>query len=213
MVGGCCRVTRLRCGRASGRARGAVLDPGRCEQPSRALRSVTEPVVVVPYDPLWPQLYEVERLSLKGAFERVRATIEHVGSTAVPGLAAKPIIDIMVGLPSLEEAERHIAALEAIGYHYVPEYEHDLPDRRYFRRPREYPRTHHLHCVREGGEFWNRHLAFRDRLRSDAEAAEAYGALKLELADVYRTDRLGYTEAKSPFIEGILSDSGEGRCT
>lgn len=147
---------------------------------------------------------------MERAFHGAHATIEHVGSTSVTGLAAKPIIDVTVGLVSLDVAERRIPALEAIGYRYVPEYERELPDRRYFRRPANHPRTHHLHCVIEGGAFWNRHLAFRDRLRADSRAAGAYGALKLELAERHGTDRRGYAEAKSPFIEAILREGEEG---
>lgn len=131
--------------------------------------------------------------------------IEHVGSTAVPGLAAKPIIDIMVGLSGLAQAEARVDALEVLGYEYVPEYEDELPDRRYFRRPATRPRTHHLHCVERGSDFWTRHLAFRDRLREDGRVARAYGKLKVRLAEVHRTDGPAYTAAKSPFIEGVLS--------
>lgn len=171
---------------------------------------MTKRVVVVPYDLRWPRLYEEERRRLESVFAGANASIEHVGSTSVPGLAAKPIIDILVGVPSLDSAEQRIGALEDVGYHYVPEYELDLPERRYFRRPREHPRTHHLHCVVEGGAFWNRHLAFRDRLRGDARTARAYAALKQDLAETFRTDGPGYTEAKSPFIERVLDDAGAG---
>ena len=160
-------------------------------------------MVVVPYDPRWPELFERERAVLSAVLP-AGARIEHVGSTAVPGLAAKPIIDIMVGVSDLAEVETRIHAIESLGYTYVPKYEAELPERRYFRRPSAHPRTHHLHCVREGGDFWARHLAFRDRLRADAALAERYGSLKRDLADRFRADRRGYAEAKGPFIRDVL---------
>ncbi len=165
---------------------------------------MTELVVVVPHDPRWPAAFERERARLEEVFAGTGAVIEHVGSTAVPGLAAKPIIDIMVGLGALAQAEARVDALAGLGYEYVPEYEHEIPERRYFRRPAIRPRTHHLHCVERGSDFWSRHLAFRDRLRRDGRVARAYGELKMRLAEVHRTDAPAYTAAKSPFIEGAL---------
>ena len=161
-------------------------------------------IVVAPYDPRWPDLFVEESRRLGDVFAGTTASIEHVGSTAAPGIAAKPVIDILVGLPSLAEAESRIDALESCGYHYVPEYERDLPERRYYRRPLVPPRTHHLHCVVESSEFWRRHLAFRDHLRSHPDDAREYGAMKAELAAKHPTDGVAYTQAKSPFIEKIL---------
>ena len=115
-------------------------------------------------------------------FAGTEAAIEHVGSTAVPGLGAKPVIDVMVGLSRLAQAEDRIAALEAAGYEYVRKYERQRPERRYFRKPRLGPRGVHLHCVVEGSHFWVRHLAFRDYLHAHPESAAAYYKLKRELA-------------------------------
>jgi len=159
-------------------------------------------VLVVAYDPDWLRRFEEERAVLAAVFADCEASIEHVGSTAVPGLGAKPVIDIMVGVATLVEAERCIAALEAVGYEYVPEYEHELPERRYFRKPRLGPRAYHLHCVVKGGNLWVRHLAFRDYLRAHPDAVAAYYELKCELATRCRKE--DYTEAKRPFIERIL---------
>ncbi len=141
-------------------------------------------------------------------FRGSNAVFEHVGSTAVPGLGAKPIIDIMVGVTRLPDAELHIADLEEHDYEYVPEYEAQMPERRYFRKPQEGLRTHHLHCVVEGSCFWRRHLAFRDYLRANPETAAAYFALKQQLALRHRTNRVAYTEAKSAFVESILEKAG-----
>ena len=163
-------------------------------------------VVIVPYDDAWPERFEAERRVLSAVFAGTDVRIEHVGSTAVPGLAAKPIVDIMIGVSNLAEIEQRIAALEAGGYRYVPEYEAQLPERRYLRKPRLGPGVFHLHGVVTGSAFWVRQLVFRDYLRAHPESAAAYEALKRELAS--RLDRTAYTDAKGPFIEGILAAAG-----
>jgi GrpB-like predicted nucleotidyltransferase (UPF0157 family) len=159
-------------------------------------------VIVVPYDPEWPRCFDQERAVLDAVFAGSGAALEHVGSTAVPGLGAKPVIDVMAGLTQLAEAEDRIPALEAAGYEYVQKYEEALPERRYFRKPRPGPSTYHLHCVVRGSDFWVRHLAFRDYLRAHPASAAAYYELKRELA--VRCTKDQYTDAKSSFIEGIL---------
>jgi GrpB-like predicted nucleotidyltransferase (UPF0157 family) len=166
-----------------------------------------EPVIVMPYDPDWPRRFYQESVVLGAVFAGIEAAIEHVGSTAVPGLGAKPVIDVMVGLSDLAEAEARIAALEAAGYRYVQKYEEQLPERRYFRKPRVGPRAYHLHCVVKESGFWVRHLAFRDYLRAHPESAAAYYELKRELAARFSKEE--YTEAKSPFIERILASAME----
>lgn len=163
--------------------------------------------MVVPYDPAWPASYEEERRRLARVFPD--AAIEHVGSTAVLGLGGKPILDIMVGVLDLREVEERIRAVEGLGYRYVPEYEASLPGRRYFRKPRARPSTHHLHCVSRESAFWERHLRFRDHLRSNPGDARRYEALKRRLAAVHGSDRVGYTEAKGRFIEEVLRRSAE----
>lgn len=164
---------------------------------------MTPPVGIVSYDPEWPRRFDDERRLLAAVFAGTDARIEHVGSTAVPGLGAKPIIDILIGVPTLAEVERRIPALEAEGYDYAPEYETQLPDRRYFRKPRVLPRAFHLHCVVTGSDIWIRQRAFRDHLRAHPEAAAAYDALKRELTR--RVSKQEYTAAKGPFIESILA--------
>jgi GrpB-like predicted nucleotidyltransferase (UPF0157 family) len=170
---------------------------------------MTDRVTVVPYDPDWPRRFDEERRALAALFAGSEAVIEHIGSTAVPGLGAKPVIDIMVGVPVLVEVEGRIPALEAAGYEYVQKYEKQLPDRRYFRKPRLGPRAFHVHCVVTGSDFWIRQLAFRDHLRAHPESAAAYDNLKRELAT--RVSKGEYTEAKSPFIEGVLATAMRDR--
>jgi GrpB-like predicted nucleotidyltransferase (UPF0157 family) len=157
------------------------------------------------YDPRWPELFEDETRRIFGVTAGVIVAIEHVGSTAVPGLAAKPIIDLMAGLRRLGDASRTFGAMETLGYEYVPQYETSLPERRYFRKPRVRPRTHHVHMVEVTSEFWNTHLLFRDFLRAYPEVAREYAALKQTLGDRYGDDGLAYTNAKTPFIESALA--------
>lgn len=161
-------------------------------------------VLLVPYDPDWPRRFECERALLVRVFLGTAAAIEHVGSTAVPGLGAKPVLDIMVGVPSLSEIESRIRALESEGYEYVPEYEAQLPERRYFRKSSAGRRTHHLHAVARDGPFWRSHILFRDYLRAHPEAAAAYFELKQQLASRHRADLAGYTDGKSAFVQSIL---------
>ena len=162
---------------------------------------------VVDWRPEWPESFERERIRLAGVFEGEPVEIEHVGSTSVPGLAAKPIIDICVGVERLEVVEQRLAAFESLGYAYVPEYEDSMPERRYFRRPLQHPRICHVHCFVRGSSAWNRHILFRDRLRASTALVDAYGGLKRELARDFAGDRTGYTEAKSAFIASALSAS------
>jgi GrpB-like predicted nucleotidyltransferase (UPF0157 family) len=160
-------------------------------------------VNIVPCDPDWPRRFDEERRMLAAVFAGTDAIIENVGSTAVPGLGAKPVIDVLIGVPILVEVERRVPALEAAGYEYVQEYEQQLPDRRYFRKPRLGPRAFHVHCVVTGSDIWLRQLAFRDYLRAHPESAAAYFALKRDLA--MRVSKEEYTEAKRPFVDEILT--------
>ena len=169
------------------------------------------PVVIVDYDPQWPTLYEEERDRILAVVGDLVVAIEHVGSTAVPGLGGKPIIDIMPWVRSLADAERCIEPLEGIGYEYVPEYNDLLPERRYFHKGPPQGRTHHLHMVEQTGEFWDRHLLFRDWLRTHPQDAQEYYRLKKELAARFGRDREGFTDAKTPFIESIVARARSGQ--
>ena len=160
-------------------------------------------IEIAEYDPAWPSAYERERAAILGALGDLVFAIEHVGSTSVPGLGAKPIIDIMIGLRSLADHASCVAPLEALGYEYKGEF--GIPDRRYFRRPIRGPRTHQLHMVEHGSGFWVRHLLFRDYLRRHPEEASAYQQLKVGLAARFGTDVEAYTEAKTEFIQSALA--------
>ncbi len=169
------------------------------------MASNVDPVVVVPYDEAWPSLFEEERARIERAIVPRMEQIEHIGSTSVPGLAAKPVIDIMVGVRSLEDSPALVGRLEAIGYEYVPEFEQQIPFRRYFRKLRGGRRTHQIHLVeRSNAEWWVRHVLFRDYLRAHPEVAEGYARLKYEVSDRFREDRAAYTDAKTGFISEIV---------
>ena len=172
-----------------------------------ALTMPTPSIVIADYDPRWPAMFEEERARILEAVGEWIVDIQHVGSTSVPGLAAKPIVDIMPGIRSLADTPQIIEPLARIAYEYVAEYEDQLPERRYFRKPpgpeRQWRRDFHLHMVETTSPFWRRHLAFRDYLRSHPEACDEYAALKRRLAAVYTADREGYTEAKTEFITRI----------
>lgn len=169
-------------------------------------------VEIVEYDPKWPTLYVNEKMKIEATVGHIIIAVEHIGSTAVPGLGAKPTIDIMVAVPRLSDADKCIEPLHNIGYEYQPEHEVSMPERRYFRKgepPRE--QHYHLHMVEKGGEFWKQHLAFRDYLRTHTEKAQQYYQLKKKLASKYGADREGYTEAKTQFIESIVKEAMRNR--
>ena len=169
-----------------------------------------DPILVVPYDEAWPSLYEEERARIERAIGPWVEEIEHVGSTAVPGLAAKPVVDIMVGVRSLEDSPVLVERLVGIGYEYVPEFERVLPARRYFRKMREGRRTHQIHLVeRSNAEWWDRHLLFRDYLRANPESAGEYARLKYELSERFSNDREAYTDAKTDFISEVVRRAQE----
>jgi GrpB-like predicted nucleotidyltransferase (UPF0157 family) len=160
-----------------------------------------DPVIVVDYDKNWPIQYEEEKLKILNVLGDTVENIQHIGSTSVPGLAAKPIIDIAVGLKQLPPSIVQISALEKLGYFYRGEA--GIPGRHFFQKGS--PITHHLHVVIWEGEVWERHILFRDFLRTYPDAAQQYEALKRNLAIQFRLDREGYTSNKAPFIEQLLS--------
>lgn len=163
-------------------------------------------VRIVDYDPRWPELYEKEKCLILGVIGETVVDIEHVGSTAVRGLGAKPIIDIMIALNHLGDSAKCVEPLESIGYEYVAEYEKLMPERRYFHRGKPPEEQHyHLHMVELTSDFWRRHLLFRDYLRTHTEVAREYADLKRKLAAKYGSNREGYTEAKTHFIESVVA--------
>jgi GrpB-like predicted nucleotidyltransferase (UPF0157 family) len=155
------------------------------------------------WTPRWAELFEVEASRLRRALGRLAVAIEHYGSTSVPGLAAKPILDILVGGPDATDPAPYLAALVPLGYDYAAHA--GVPDHLVFGLGTA--RTHLVHVVRHGGAAWRRALAFRDALRADAGLREEYAALKRRLAERHSGERSRYTEAKGEFIERVLATS------
>lgn len=167
-------------------------------------------VVLADYDPQWPERYRAEAARIRAALGGWIEQIEHVGSTAVPGLAAKPIIDIAVGVRRLADAERCIEPLERIGYAYRPGAEVMVPDRRFFQKGGSVAREFHVHVVDVRGPDWERWLLFRDYLRAHPEKAREYERLKRTLASCHRDNR-AYTAQKTAFIEAAVAEAGAAK--
>jgi GrpB-like predicted nucleotidyltransferase (UPF0157 family) len=159
-------------------------------------------IEIYPYDPAWPVMFEDERHLLERILKPVLAGgIHHVGSTAVPGLAAKPIIDIMAGVLSLDEARTVFADLAELQYSYAPY----RPEMHWFCKPSPERRTHHLILVEPSGPWWEPRLRFRDYLRAHPDAANEYETLKRDLAAEHADDREAYTDEKTAFVERIVA--------
>lgn len=161
-------------------------------------------VRVVPYNAAWPELFRVERELIDGALKKhgVEAEIEHIGSTSVPGLAAKPILDTLVGVDDASDFGESISGLQDVGYIYRGE--QGIPGRHFFRRGT--PRQYHVHLTVRGNELWRDYLAFRDYLRGHRQTAEAYAELKYALAERYPYDRESYIEGKTEFVQQMLKE-------
>ena len=150
-------------------------------------------------------MFEAESHLLRSVFLPEAIEIEHIGSTAVPGMAAKPVIDMLLGASSLDSIERQVQTLASHGYRYVAEFEDQLPQRRYFVKPAQGDAKFHLHAVESGSQFWRDHVAFRDVLRTDPRVFDGYLTLKRNLAESLKMDRDSYTQAKAPFIEAVIN--------
>jgi|APFre7841882724_1041349.scaffolds.fasta_scaffold28187_1 GrpB-like predicted nucleotidyltransferase (UPF0157 family) len=162
-------------------------------------------VAIASYSSDWPLQFEAVRAALRAVFAHDAVEVEHIGSTSVPGLAAKPVIDVLLGADSLAAIESRIAALERAGYQYVPKYEQELPMRRYFVKPAGPGSLRvHLHGVVLGSSFWQEYMAFRDALRADGSLRAGYHSLKMELAQRFAHDKPAYTAGKGPFIRSAL---------
>jgi len=162
-------------------------------------------VAVIDYDPAWIATYEQQRDTIVAALDAAgqpHASVEHVGSTAVPGLAAKPIIDIMVCYEILPDLATILPLLAGIGYAYVPKPE--FTESYFFRHGATFEGTIHLHITTATSEFGLQMLRFRDALRASPDLAADYAAFKRGLAAQFPHDRPSYTAAKGPFVTGII---------
>lgn len=163
------------------------------------------PIEIVDYDASWPEKFEIERVRLQETLAPwLVGTIEHIGSTAVEGLAAKPVIDMMAAVRSLEVSRPAIAAAADLRYIYHP-YKADVMH--WFCKPSSSFRTHHLHLVPFTSPLWMQRLRFRDVLRTNPALATHYLKLKLRLAHQFPYDREAYTDGKTAFIHSVLSQA------
>jgi GrpB-like predicted nucleotidyltransferase (UPF0157 family) len=160
-------------------------------------------IAVVPYQSGWKELFEQEADLLRNALGEKALRIEHIGSTSIPGMDSKPIIDIMVAVVSLAEATKLIPVVEALGYEHKP---HDtIPERVYFAKEQtpEY-RTHHLNLAQQESGFWKNQIAFRDYLRAHNQVAAEYADLKKHLAEVYAQTHQLDPDGKTEFVYRVL---------
>jgi GrpB-like predicted nucleotidyltransferase (UPF0157 family) len=157
-------------------------------------------IEVVPYNSQWPQIFEAEAKLIKKALGDNCIAIHHIGSTAIPGLSAKPVIDILPVVKSLIDVDKSVEAMEQIGYEALGEY--GIPLRRFFQKGGDM-RTHHVHVFEKGNPLILQHLKFRDWLISHPDDAKAYQELKLKLASKFSNDSESYVKGKEIFIQSI----------
>ena len=157
-------------------------------------------MLLAPYDPLWPLEYAAEADRIAYACEELPIRLEHIGSTAVPGLGARPVIDIAMGIPPNATRDEYFAALRQLGYEHKGT--DGVPGRDYFVRGS--PRSHHVHLVGWSSSLWNDWLLFRDQLRANPQVAREYDGLKRELSATFADEPRKYSEAKGSFARAVL---------
>jgi GrpB-like predicted nucleotidyltransferase (UPF0157 family) len=166
---------------------------------TRGLRRGT--VALEAYDPRWADEFAKEKIVLEAIFGGAAQAIEHVGSTAVPGLSAKPIIDIEIGLKNFSNWRKFVPQLEAAGYTYMQN--RVKPDEVFMPKGPETSRTHYLHLTQFDSQEWLQVLRFRDTLRENESLRREYGRLKQQLAEKFPADREAYSRGKAAFIERV----------
>ncbi|WP_283148024.1 GrpB family protein [Silvimonas soli] len=167
-------------------------------------QAINQQVALVPYDPNWPLLFAREQERLSQLFGPVFLDIQHIGSTAIPNMLAKPVIDILAGVEPMPVAVGLNGPLCNAGYTTSAQFNASLTDRQWFMRWSEGVRTHHLHVVVYSSTQWQERLQFRDTLRHDPQLAAQYAALKTQLAQQFGDDREAYTDAKGEFVRTVL---------
>ncbi len=156
---------------------------------------------VVPHREEWTAQFDIEAEKLKTIFGDQVINIHHIGSTAIGGIVAKPIIDILIEVKDIQAVNQHNSAMKELGY--IPKGEYGIPGRRFFIKGSEINRTHHVHIFENGDSQVSRHINFRDYLNLHPDVARAYSKLKQELAEKYPHDIESYMEGKSKFIEEV----------
>lgn len=162
-----------------------------------------DPIELAPYDPVWPELFAGWKSALRGAVGDTAVLVEHVGSTAVPGLAAKPVIDVQVSVVRPEDEAAYVPAIEALGV----QLRNSDAEHHFFRPPSGRPRNVHVHVCAAGSPWERRHLLFRDYLRAHARARDEYLAAKLDAVRRWSDDPFAYTEAKGAVIRRLTAEA------
>lgn len=162
------------------------------------------PIHISDYDVNWPHLYEEEKNRILSVLPEWDVLIEHIGSTSIRQLASKPIIDIAIGISSLANVTPFITALEDLEYTYEPEFEQEIPNRRFLWKGLPLHRTHHVSIMESDSEIWHNNIRFRDYLRSNKEDAKRYADLKRQLASDCVDDIERYIKGKTEFVKSIL---------
>jgi GrpB-like predicted nucleotidyltransferase (UPF0157 family) len=167
---------------------------------------MSQMIDIVPYDRKWPMAFSAERARIAAALGSIAIRIDHNGSTAVPGLAAKPIIDIQVSVRSIQPINSYSSGLVLLGYVHVPHADDSFCP--FFHRPGAWPHTYHVHVVESGGAEEKRTLAFRDYLREHLQVAREYENLKRRLASQHSEATFSalqaYADAKTEFVTSIM---------
>lgn len=160
-------------------------------------------VKLLPHNPKWADLFETEKKILLKALDGLVVDIQHIGSTSIPGIPAKPIIDISIGIKSMRNSKSFIKIFEDLGYEYRPEFGGPNIQLLFVKGPEE-KRTHYIHLMKYNGSIWKNDLAFRDFLRGNKARAKEYAKLKEELAKKFVDDRTSYTSSKGNFIHETI---------
>lgn len=170
----------------------------------------TGAIVLVPHRAAWADDFAREASTVRDALSDLPITLHHIGSTSIPGIVAKPVLDMLAEVPALDALDARADRLAPLGYRALGE--HGIPNRRYFQKDSaDGTRTHQLHAFVVGSPEARRHLDFRDFLRAFPEDAAAYAALKVALAARYGRDMRGYSEAKTAFIRAVERRAAEWR--
>ena len=164
------------------------------------------PVTLENYSPMWPGMFETEKNLILGVIGEHITSIEHIGSTSIPSMIAKPEIDILIGVSDLSNAEPCVMKLKDIAYAYYPRFEEFEPGRRYFRKSEGIVPLVHVHLYQETSHEYQERLLFRDFLRQHPEDAATYAAYKISLLQSTGSDRSGYSDAKDKFVLDMLED-------
>jgi GrpB-like predicted nucleotidyltransferase (UPF0157 family) len=164
-------------------------------------------IIIKDYDKNWPKLYELEKNIMLISIGKWVKAIEHVGSTSIPGLSAKPTIDICIGVKFLTQADKYLLTpLQQFGYEYIQALETDIPERRYLQKlNNKGEHLFHIHIVVFGSRLWKEYIGFRDYFITHPDKLKDYADLKCKLKEQFYSDRESYTVGKSDFIKKILA--------